>query len=85
MAAPFAADVVGLLQDNSSYGVAGDHGGAQEPVQEIPIVFWADGLKAGASPAYELRSVDILPTILRSMGIRSGAAFDGRAVRLPKD
>ena len=39
MAAPYAADVVGLLKDNTSYGVAGDHGGAQRPVQEIPIVF----------------------------------------------
>ena len=39
MAAPFAADVVGLLRDNASYGVAGDHGGAQEPVQRIPIIF----------------------------------------------
>lgn len=75
MAAPFAADVVGLLQDNASYGVAGDHGGAQEPVQRIPIVFWAEGLKAGATPAYDLRSVDILPTILRELGIKRGTSF----------
>ncbi len=84
MAAPFAADVVGLLQDNASYGVAGDHGGTQEPVQRIPIVFWAEGLKSGASPAYDLRSVDILPTALRELGIKRGASFDGRAVRLPR-
>ncbi len=83
MAAPFAADVVGLLQDNASYGVAGDHGGAQEPVQRIPIVFWAEGLKSGASPAYDLRSVDILPTVLRELGIKRGKGFDGRAVELP--
>jgi hypothetical protein len=83
MAAPFAADVVGLLQDNASYGVAGDHGGAQEPVQRIPIVFFGKGLKAGATPAYDLRSVDILPTVLREMGIKRGKGLDGNAVKLP--
>jgi hypothetical protein len=84
MAAPFAADVVGLLRDNASYGVAGDHGGAQEPVQQIPIIFWADGLKSGATPAYDLRSVDILPTVLRELGIKRGKGFDGRAIQLPR-
>ena len=39
MAAPYAADVVGLLKDDASYGAAGDHGGHQKAVQEIPIVF----------------------------------------------
>ena len=60
MAAPYAADVVGLLRDNTSYGVAGDHGGAQRPVQEIPIVFAGGGVGPRDS-AYPLRSVDILP------------------------
>ena len=82
MAAPFAADVVGLLQDNTSYGVAGDHGGAQQPVQQIPIVFWGAGLRSGAAPNYALRSVDILPTALRELGIQRGS-FDGKAVKLP--
>ena len=82
MAAPFAADVVGLLQDNTSYGVAGDHGGAQQPVQQIPIVFWGAGLRSGAAPNYALRSVDILPTALRELGIKRGS-FDGKAVKLP--
>jgi hypothetical protein len=85
MAAPFAADVVGLLEDNASYGVAGDHGGTQLPVQRIPIVFWAAGLKHGASPAYDLRSVDILPTVLRELGIKRGSSLDGRAIELPHD
>ena len=71
MAAPYAADVVGLLKDNTSYGVAGDHGGAQRPVQEIPIVFGGDGVGPRDS-AYRLRSVDILPTVLREMGIKRG-------------
>ncbi len=68
MAAPYAADVVGLLKDNTSYGVAGDHGGAQRPVQEIPIVFGGDGVGSRDSRRV-MRSVDILPTILHQMGI----------------
>jgi len=83
MAAPYAADVVGLLRDNTSYGVAGDHGGAQRPVQEIPIVF-AGGDVGPRDSGYPLRSVDILPTILRKLGIPARPGLDGRAVTLPK-
>ena len=83
MAAPYAADVVGLLRDNTSYGVAGDHGGAQRPVQEIPIVF-AGGDVGSRDSAYPLRSVDILPTILRKLGIAARPGLDGHAVTLPK-
>ena len=42
-AAPYGPDVIGLLADDTSYGVAGDHGGAQKPVQRIPIVFYGAG------------------------------------------
>jgi arylsulfatase A-like enzyme len=83
MAAPYAADVVGLLKDDASYGAAGDHGGAQRAVQEIPIVFAG----AGVGPRDKwrrLRSVDILPTVLRAMGIPRGPGLDGRAARLPR-
>jgi len=83
MAAPYAADVVGLLRDNTSYGVAGDHGGAQRPVQEIPIVFAGGGVGPRDS-AYPLRSVDILPTILRKLGIAARPGLDGHAVTLPR-
>jgi arylsulfatase A-like enzyme len=83
MAAPYAADVIGLLHDDTSYGVAGDHGGAQEPVQRIPIVFAGAGVGARDS-RYPMRSVDILPTILRQMGIRADARIEGRAVPLPR-
>jgi hypothetical protein len=82
MAAPYSADVVGLLRNNTSYGVAGDHGGAQRPVQEIPIVF--AGADVGSRDSHHpLRSVDILPTILRKLGIPARAGLDGRAVPLP--
>jgi hypothetical protein len=83
MAAPYSADVVGLLRDNTSYGVAGDHGGAQRPVQEIPIVFGGAGVGPRDS-SYPLRSVDILPTILRKLDIRGRPDLDGHAVTLPK-
>jgi hypothetical protein len=82
MAAPYAADVVGLLRNDTSYGVAGDHGGAQRPVQEIPIVFAGAGV-GSRDRRYPLRSVDILPTILRKMGIKRQPGLDGHAVRLP--
>ena len=82
MAAPYAADVVGLLRDDTSYGVAGDHGGAQKPVQRIPIVFAGAGIGPRDSWA-RMRSVDILPTILREMRLPLDAGLDGRARHLP--
>jgi arylsulfatase A-like enzyme len=81
MAAPWSSDVVGLLRDDTSYGVAGDHGGAQKPVQRIPIVFYGSGIRSQHS-GYPMRSVDILPTVLRKMGIARGAGLDGKAVPL---
>jgi hypothetical protein len=82
MAAPWSSDVVGLLRDDTSYGVAGDHGGAQKPVQRIPIVFYGAGVGSRDSNA-PLRSVDIMPTVLRAMGIRGDDDIDGRAAPLP--
>ena len=83
MAAPYAADIVGLLHNDTSYGVAGDHGGAQRPVQEIPIVF--HGARVGSRDShYPLRSVDILPTVLRDMDIPAQPGLDGHAVPLPQ-
>jgi hypothetical protein len=82
MAAPYAADVVGLLRDDTSYGVAGDHGGAQKPVQRIPIVFAGAGVGPRDSWA-RMRSVDILPTILREMRLPLDAGLDGTARHLP--
>jgi Type I phosphodiesterase / nucleotide pyrophosphatase len=83
MAAPWASDVVGLLHDDTSYGVKGDHGGAQKPVQEIPIVFYGAGV-GSSDPKMPLRSVDILPTVLKAMGLPRGATLDGNAVPLPR-
>jgi arylsulfatase A-like enzyme len=84
MAAPYGPDVVGLLRNDTTYGVIGDHGGHQKQVQNIPIIFSWPGLQAGSTPSTALRSVDILPTILTTMGIPFDAgSMDGRAVTLP--
>ncbi|HET6561052.1 MAG TPA: alkaline phosphatase family protein [Marmoricola sp.] len=83
MAAGYAADVVGLLADDTSYGVAGDHGGAQESVQRIPIVFAGAGVRPGTTPEADMRSVDIMPTILTEMGIAKTRWTDGRSKRVP--
>jgi len=82
-AADYGPDVIGLLRDNASYGVAGDHGGAQEAVQRIPIIFSGPGVRAGAKPGGAIRSVDILPTVLRALGIPQTHSMDGKAYRLP--
>jgi hypothetical protein len=81
MAADHSADVVGLLADRTSYGVYGDHGGAQEEVQRIPMVFWAHGIER-ERPGSPFRSVDIMPTVLRTLGIPLTRPVDGRAHRL---
>lgn len=80
-AAPYGPDVIGLLRDHTSYGVAGDHGGAQRAVQDIPIIFYGAGLTA-ARPGASIRCVDIMPTALRHLGIRPTARLDGRAYPL---
>jgi arylsulfatase A-like enzyme len=78
MAAPDGPDVIGLLHDRTSYGVYGDHGGAQESVQRVPMVFWTPG--ATADPTNEsFRTPDVLPTILAAMGISPTSPTDGRA------
>jgi len=78
MAAPDGPDVIGLLHDKTSYGVYGDHGGAQESVQRVPMVFWTPGGRARAT-GESFRTPDVMPTILRAMGIEQTTPTDGRA------
>jgi hypothetical protein len=77
-----SADVVGLLADRTSYGVYGDHGGAQQSVQRIPMIIYSAGMRHSVS-GYDMRLADITPTILRALDITPTAPMDGRAVRLP--
>jgi predicted AlkP superfamily pyrophosphatase or phosphodiesterase len=69
MAAPYGPDVVGLLRDRTSYGVAGDHGGHQREVQRIPIIVAGPGVDPGPRPGVEARLVDLLPTVLDLLGV----------------
>jgi hypothetical protein len=82
MAAPYGPDVVGLLRDRTTYGVAGDHGGHQREIQRIPIIFAGAGVESGRTPRVEARLVDLLPTILDLVGVprRAGHPLDGRVL-----
>ncbi len=82
-AAPYGADVIATLVDDTTYSVAGDHGGIQRRSQQIPIVFAGGGVGSRDLRA-QVRSVDILPTVLRAMHIRATHRLDGHAYRLPR-
>ena len=82
MAAPNGPDVVGLLKTNVTYGVVGDHGGHNRLIQNIPMVFYGPGVGSKDSNE-EMRLVDVMPTILKTMGIDYDEdSVDGDAVRL---
>ena len=83
MAADDGPDVVGLLHDKTSYGVYGDHGGAQESVQRVPMVFSGPGVRAKAA-GESFRTPDVLPTILKAMGISPTDPTDGKAHSLSR-
>jgi arylsulfatase A-like enzyme len=83
MASPNGPDVIGLLHDKVGYGAFGDHGGHQESVQQVPMVFWSEGLSAGRAPGVPFTTPDVLPTILKAMGIPLTEPMDGRAWNLP--
>ncbi|MBE3034092.1 MAG: alkaline phosphatase family protein [Actinobacteria bacterium] len=78
-----SGDIVGLLADKTGYGVFGDHGGAQKDVQRIPMAWYMPGIKHAVNKA-GFRLVDIMPTILKTMGIKAKATdpMDGSAYSL---
>ena len=78
MVAPNGPDVIGLLHDKTSYGAYGDHGGAQESVQRVPMVFWTPG-SPGSSTGETFKTPDVLPTILRALNIAQTSPTDGVA------
>jgi hypothetical protein len=82
MAASNGPDVIGLLHDKTSYGVYGDHGGAQESVQRVPMVFWSKSLAFHNTNGSRFTTPDLMPTVLRLLGIPVTAPMDGRARRL---
>jgi hypothetical protein len=82
MAADNGPDVVGLLHDDTSYGVYGDHGGATEEVQRVPMVFWSSNDRHGKTVGEPFRTPDIMPTVLRQLGIPLTHSVDGRSHKL---
>jgi hypothetical protein len=60
MAGPAAPDLVGLLADGFGFGRIGDHGGAQELVQRIPMIIRVPG-EAGSKQSQALRLMDLAP------------------------
>jgi hypothetical protein len=79
MAASNGPDAVALLHDKTSYGVYGDHGGGQESVQRVPIVFYSPTMSKAQVSGVPMRTLDIMPTILKAMGIEPRADMDGQA------
>ena len=70
-----SADVVGLLAGYTSYGVFGDHGGAQFDVQRIPMAFFTPGMQHRVDQA-QIRLVDVMPTVLEAMDIAVPEPYD---------
>jgi arylsulfatase A-like enzyme len=81
-AAAYGPDLIATLPDDTTYSVAGDHGGVQRATQRIPIVFAGAGL-SGRDLRAPVRSVDIMPTVLKALGIRPTFPMDGVAYALP--
>lgn len=79
MAADNGPDVVGLLKDDVSYGAYGDHGGANQEAQRVPMVFWSPSLAYANVTDQKFLTPDVMPTILRAMGITQTWPTDGRA------
>jgi predicted AlkP superfamily pyrophosphatase or phosphodiesterase len=81
-AAAYGPDLIATLPDDTTYSVLGDHGGVQRATQQVPIVFTGGGVSHKDLRA-EVRSVDIMPTILKAMGIEPTYDMDGIAYPLP--
>jgi hypothetical protein len=81
-AASYGPDVIATLLDDTTYSVKGDHGGIQRRSQQIPIAFAGGGVSSKDLRG-EVRSVDIMPTVLRALHIPSEHVMDGKAYALP--
>jgi hypothetical protein len=82
LAASNGPDLVVLLHDTVSYGVYGDHGGASESVQRVPMVFWSPSFAPGDTRGQPFRTMDLMPTVLAAMNIPLVAPVDGSALPL---
>jgi hypothetical protein len=75
MATDSAPDLIGLLADGYGFGRIGDHGGAQEKVQRIPMIIHVPGEPAAILPQ-PLRLVDIYPEIAKTLGLKAAPGKD---------
>ncbi|MDX1502998.1 MAG: sulfatase-like hydrolase/transferase [Thermoanaerobaculia bacterium] len=80
-----------LIAVTSDHGEAlGDHGElthglfAYEPTLRVPLVLWARGLPAGSDPR-PARHVDLLPTLLRAVGLQPPEGLSGRSLLGPPE
>lgn len=86
MANQVSADVVVLLLDGTGYGFPGDHGGAQEWVQRIPLFIWSPNLRLNQTvlkqrmEQTEARLVDIYPMALMLLGLPPDPSLDGSSL-----
>jgi len=69
-------ELVALLDQRTSWGQPGDHGGAQEAVQRIPLIFAGPGIPA-RKIGVPARLVDLAPTLWDLFGRRPPARMDG--------
>jgi len=72
-------DIVGLLANEVSYGAYGDHGGASEPVQRVPMVFWSASMTVPNNTNATFKTPDVMPTILKALGMQQTYPTDGSA------
>ena len=79
MAGPAAPDLVGLLSDGFGFGRIGDHGGAQELVQRIPMIIHVPGEPPVRRPE-ALRLMDLAPEISTILGLKA-APLTARPIR----
>ena len=78
----YGPEVIATLVDDTTYSVAGDHGGIQRRSQQIPIVFAGADLSRTDLQA-PVRSVDVMPMLLKHMGIAVDPGLDGVGYTLP--
>ena len=76
MAGPAAPDLVGLLADGFGFGRIGDHGGAQELVQRIPMIMRVPG-ETPSRRATPLRLMDLAPEITKILGLTPAPGTSG--------
>ena len=82
-AADYGPDLIATLPDDTTYSVAGDHGGIQRAAQQIPIVFAGAGLSsAGPLRPRSARSTSCRRSS-RRWGSRPTCPMDGVAYTLP--